>query len=165
MFVRKDYRESNAAGLMSYISREEHRLENRNGNEMTGEQQEAFIEKSENHRYEEQWIVSPENGDDLSNDELALAARRTMTEHLSGRPTGDFCYAVHRDTDNPHVQLAVTGEKADLWTEQEDLDRFKELAVEHSKEQRQSHEQQLEAELVEEHDLVQAQQQDRGLGF
>lgn len=162
MYSSKDYRDSDAGRLTSYISRGENQLKNRHGEPMTGEEQEEFLEKSEQHQYEEQWVISPANGDELSDEELSLAARKTMTEHLSDRPTADYCYSVHRDTENPHVQVAVTGDKSDLWTEQHDLDQFEERAIEHTREREQSREQELEQELVQEHDLEQDHQQDRG---
>lgn len=160
MYANKDYRNSDAKGLTSYISRDEHQLMNRSGEEMGGDEQEEFIEKSEKHKYNEQWVISPENGDELSDDELSLAARKTMSDHLENRPTADYCFAVHRDTENPHVQVAVTGEKSDLWTESDDLQRFREAAIEHTNEQEES----IEAEIMNEHESEQSEQHEQDQG-
>lgn len=134
MYASKDYQSGGAGRLLSYISREQHELRNRSGDRMTGQEVDEFIERSEQHGYEEHWVFSPATGDRLSNDELSLAARKTMSEHVSDRPTATYCYAIHRDTEHPHVQVAVTGEKHDLWTDQQDLDRVRERAREHTRE-------------------------------
>jgi hypothetical protein len=140
MYASKDYQNSGAGQLLSYISREQHDLRDRSGNWMTGEDVDEFIECSEQHEYEEHWVLSPDHGDRLSDDELSLAARKTMSEHVADRPTATYCYAIHRDTEHPHVQVAVTGEKHDLWTEQQDLDRVRERAREHTREREYQHE-------------------------
>lgn len=140
MYASKDYRDSGAGQLLSYISRERHELRDRSGDRMAGEDVDEFVERSEEHEYEEHWVLSPDHGESLSDDELSLAARKTMSEHVSDRPTATYCYAIHRDTDHPHVQVAVTGEKRDLWTEQQDLDRVRERAREHTREREHQHE-------------------------
>jgi hypothetical protein len=157
MFVKKDYREAGAGPLLSYIGRENHELQNRRGERMSGEEIEEFVAKSENHQYQEQWIISPEHGENLSEEELSLAARKTMSQHTENRPTAGYCYAVHRDTDHPHVQVAMTGEKADLWTDENDLDRVRENAREQFREREhereREREQERENELLRENDL------------
>jgi hypothetical protein len=140
MYSNKDYQDSGAGQLLSYISREPHELRDRFGDRMAGEDIEEFIDRSERHGYEEHWVLSPENGERLSDDELSLSARKTMSEHLEDRPTGTYCYAIHRDTEHPHVQVAVTGEKRDLWTDQQDLDRVRDRAREHTREREHQHE-------------------------
>ena len=140
MYANKDYQDGGAGQLLSYISREPHELRDRFGDRMAGEDIEEFIDRSERHGYEEHWVLSPENGERLSDDELSLAARKTMSEHLEDRPTGTYCYAIHRDTEHPHVQVAVTGEKRDLWTDQQDLDRLHDRAREHTREREHQHE-------------------------
>ena len=140
MYANKDYQDGGASRLLSYIGREPHDLRNRFGDRMDGEEIEDFIERSEDHEYEEHWVLSPDHGERLDDDELSLATRKTMSEHLSDRPTGTYCYAIHRDTDNPHVQVAVTGEKHDLWTEQHDLDALRKRARTHTRERDYQHE-------------------------
>lgn len=129
MYANKDYRDHGAARLVSYIDKERG-LRNRRGKEMTSREVKEFIERSEQHEYEEQWQLSPANGNTLSDDQLSLATRKIMSDHLEDRPTGTYCYAIHDDTDHRHVQVAVTGEKADLWTDKQDLERLKERARE-----------------------------------
>jgi len=38
-----------------------------------------------------------------------------MSEFCKDRNTATYCYAIHRDTDHPHAQVALTGTKRDLW--------------------------------------------------
>lgn len=140
MYASKDYQNSGASQLLSYISREPHELRDRQGNRMSGNDVEEFVDRSERNQYEEHWVLSPDHGEHLSDDELSLAARKTMSEHVSDRPTATYCYAIHRDTEHPHVQVAVTGEKRDLWTDQQDLDKVRERAREHTREREHQHE-------------------------
>ena len=161
MYASKDYQDSGAGQLLSYISREPHELRDRSGERMAGEDIEEFIERSERHDYEEHWVISPENGERLSDDELSLAVRKTMSEHTADRPTATYCYAVHRDTDHPHVQVAMTGEKRDLWTDQQDLDRLKERAREHTREREHQHERAREQKRERERQRRREREQER----
>lgn len=151
-------RDHGAAQLTSYIGRDDHQLRNRRGEELTEEEREQFIERSKEYQYERQIIISPENGDELSRQELSLGARRSMREFSRDRPSAEYVYAVHQDTEHPHAQIAVTGQKSDLWTDQDDLDRLKERAREQFREKqrtqtRQRHEQrQQEREQRQERD-------------
>ncbi|WP_049904060.1 type IV secretory system conjugative DNA transfer family protein [Halococcus agarilyticus] len=163
MYAGKDYQERDASALTSYIGREQ--LYNASGEEMDGEEIQAFIDRSEDYEYEEQWILSPENGEDLSDEAMSLAARKTLNQHIEERPTAEYCYAIHRDTDHPHVQAAVTGEKADLWTDEEDLQNVRENARDHFQNQEREHglEEQLLEENVLEPDHENAHSQSRTL--
>lgn len=162
MFASKDYQNGGAGQLVSYISRDAHELRNRSGEQMTGEEVEEFIDRSEEYEYEEQWVLSPAHGEHLSDEELSLAARKTMSEHVADRPTATYCYAIHRDTENPHVQVAMTGEKRDLWTEQEDLDRVRERAREVTQEREYQHERALERKREREREHDQEHEQEVG---
>jgi hypothetical protein len=170
MYASKDYRESGAGQLLSYISRDPHELRDRSGERLSGEDVEEFIERSEQHEYEEHWVLSPDHGESLTDDELSLAARKTMSDHVGDRPTATYCYAIHRDTENPHVQVAVTGEKRDLWTDQQDLDAVRDRAREHTREREHQHERaraekrERERESRRERDQERDRDRDRGRG-
>ena len=144
-------RDRDAAQLLDYLDRErEHGrgLHNRYGESMSQREIERFIERSQEYDYERQVIISPEFGDALSDAEMSLATRETMQEFVRDRPTATYCYAIHRDTEHPHAQVALTGSKTDLWTDQEDLDRTKERASERFRERelRRTRERQAEQE-------------------
>lgn len=127
--LHTDYRESGASNLLSYMNKEEgNGLHNRYGEEMTNAEIQHFVEKSEAHEFERSIIVSPENRHTLSDDELSLYARKTMQEFTEDRPTADYCYAVHRDSENPHVHVALTGTKDDLYMNTEDIESVREDA-------------------------------------
>lgn len=127
-------RDHGAGQLTSYIGRDDHQLRNRRGEKLDEQEREQFIDRSQEYQYERQIIISPENGDELSKQELSLGARRSMREFCRDRPSADYVYAVHDDTEHPHAQVAVTGQKSDLWTDQDDLDRLKERAREQFRE-------------------------------
>lgn len=112
-----DYQDTGAADLVNYIGREgETLVRDRSGRPMSDERKEQFVEKSERHQFERHMIISPENGDDLSNGELGRETRRTMEQFTKDRPTATYAYSVHRDTEHPHVHVAATGEKTDLYS-------------------------------------------------
>jgi Zn-finger nucleic acid-binding protein len=127
-------RDHGAGQLTSYIGRDDHQLRNRRGEKLDDKEREKFIGRSQEYEYERQIIISPERGDELSKEQLSLGARRSMREFCRSRPSADYVYAVHQDTEHPHAQIAVTGQKSDLWTDQEDLDRLKERAREQFRE-------------------------------
>lgn len=127
-------RDHGAAQLTSYIGRDDHQLRNRRGEPLSDTEREQFIERSRQYEYERQIIISPEHADELSTEQLSVGARRSMREFCQDRPSADYVYAVHQDTEHPHAQIAVTGQKSDLWTDQDDLNRLKERAREQFRE-------------------------------
>ena len=127
-------RDHGAGQLLSYIGRDDHQLHNRRGEPLTDTEREQFIERSREYEYERQIIISPEHADELSTEQLSLGTRRSMREFCRDRPSADYVYAVHQDTEHPHTQIAVTGQKSDLWTDQDDLNRLKERAREQFRE-------------------------------
>lgn len=130
-YYTTDYQESGARDLMDYISREgDTPVYSRSGREMTESEREQFITKSERHQFERHMIISPENGEQLSNDELARETRRTMEDFTKDRPSATFAYTVHRDTEHPHAHVAMTGEKTDLYMDKHDIDTVRENANE-----------------------------------
>lgn len=134
VFTDTNYRESGAGDLVEYLDKEDG-LRNRLGEQMSDEEIQAFIEQSEAYDFERQIIISPENGEQLSNQELSHHTRKVMSEFCTDRQTATYCYAIHRDTDHPHTQVAITGTKRDLWMDREDCKELRELATEQFHEQ------------------------------
>jgi TfoX/Sxy family transcriptional regulator of competence genes len=153
-------RDHGAGQLTSYIGRDDHQLRNRRGETLTEEEREQFIERSKQYQYERQIIISPEHGDELSRQELSVGARRSMREFSRDRPSAEYVYAVHQDTEHPHAQIAVTGQKSDLWTDQDDLDRLKERAREQFREKQRT--QTRERHKQRQQEREQPQKRDRG---
>lgn len=118
-------RDTDAGKLTSYIGRDDHQLRDRRGQSMSDHEIEEFIDRSKDYNHEKQIVISPENGNELSDDELSLAARRNMSEFVEDRPTADYCYAIHRDTDQAHVQVAITGAKRDLYADKEERQQMR----------------------------------------
>lgn len=141
MFWQMDLsgRDADAGKLMSYIGRDNHQLCNRRGEFMSDREAEEFIERSKEYNHEKQIVISPENGNELTDDELSLAARRNMSEFVEDRPTADYCYAIHRDTDNAHVQVAVTGAKRDLYADKKERKQMRTNARTHFRERERQH--------------------------
>ena len=154
-------RDHGAGQLTSYIGRDEHQLRNRRGETLSEQERETFIERSQEYDYERQIIISPERGDELSERELSLGARRSMREFCRDRPSAEYVYAVHQDTEHPHAQIAVTGQKSDLWTDQDDLDRLKERAREQFREQQRTRTRQRHTERQQERERRREQQRER----
>lgn len=118
-------RDTDAGKLTSYIGRDDHQIRDRRGQPMSNHEIEEFIDRSKDYNHEKQIVISPENGNELSDDELSLAARRNMSEFVEDRPTADYCYAIHRDTDQAHVQVAITGAKRDLYADKEERQQMR----------------------------------------
>lgn len=136
MFWRMDSGRDHGAGkLMSYISRDANELRDRYGNEMDDREKQQFIERSEEYGHEKQVILSPERGDELSDREMSLAVRKSMSEFTADRPSADYCFAIHRDTEHPHAQVAMTGTREDLYAEIEERRKTRDRAQEHFREE------------------------------
>jgi hypothetical protein len=132
-------RDTDAGKLTSYIGREDHQLRDRRGQPMSDHEIEEFIDRSKDYTHEKQIVISPENGNELSDDELSLAARRNMSEFIEDRPTADYCYAIHRDTDQAHVQVAITGAKRDLYADKGERQQMRTNAREQFHERERQH--------------------------
>lgn len=129
VFTDTNYREHGARDLVEYLDKEQG-LENRFGKKMSNEEIETFIKKSEEYEFEREVIISPENGTDLSDDQFSLYTRQVMSDFCEDRNTATYCYAIHRDTDHPHAQVALTGTKRDLWMDKNDCEQLRERAHE-----------------------------------
>lgn len=130
VFTSTSYREHDARNLVEYLDKE-HGLQDRTGEQMSEEDIEAFIEESEEFEFERQIIISPQNGDRITDREFSHYTRRVMSEYCTDRQTATYCFAIHRDTDHPHTQVALTGTKRDLWMDKADCVELRERAHEH----------------------------------
>lgn len=128
--VQTTYRDGGATNLLDYMEREGSPLRDRTGRELSREQREKFVAKSERHNVQRDLIISPANGKELTDRDLDRGTRRTMREFTRDRRTATYAYAVHRDTEHPHVHVAVTGEKRDLYMDREDIAETREVAHE-----------------------------------
>lgn len=132
-------RDTDAGKLTSYIGRDEHQLRNRRGNPMSDHEVQEFINESVKYEHEKQIVISPADGERMTDEEMSLAARRNMNEFVRDRPTATYCYAIHRDTEHPHVQVAVTGEKRDLYADKEERKQMRTHARTHFRERQRQH--------------------------
>lgn len=116
-----DYQQSDAEALVEYIGRDRATLRDPAGLEMGAAQRERFVAKSERHEFERSVVVSPGNADELNAEDIGRSTRRTMSAITGDRPTAVCCYAVYTDTENPHAHVALTGAKADLYMDTDDI--------------------------------------------
>lgn len=174
VYLNTTYREHGAGDLVTYIRRGDRSvaddvpLKNRAGRELSDSEIEGFIAKTERHNFERDIIISPENGADLSQRELERATRATMNEFTDGRPTASYVYAVHEDTEHPHVHVAVAGDKQDLYMDREDImqtrDHANERFVEQHRERIRRRERDPLRAVALEVDRAREQDRDVGLG-
>jgi len=159
-------RDHGAGKLMSYISRDAHELRDRYGNEMDERDKQRFIERSEEYSHEKQVILSPERGDELSDREMSLAVRKSMSEFIEDRPSADYCFAIHRDTEHPHAQVALTGTREDLYAEIEERRQTRDRAREHFREEERARERERkrERERERQQECEKERERDRGYG-
>jgi hypothetical protein len=155
-------RDHGAGKLMSYISRDAHELRDRYGNEMDERDKQQFIERSEEYSHEKQVILSPERGDELSDREMSLAVRKSMSEFTKERPSADYCFAIHRDTEHPHAQVALTGTREDLYVEIEERREVRERAQEHFREKERERRRERQHERERERERTQDRDRSRG---
>lgn len=149
---KTDYRDNEGTGaLTNYLQHDGHAVRDRAGREMTDEELDRFNDRSAGQR-NRQLIISPANGNDLSQREFDRATREYMSEMIKDRPTADYVYSIHEDTENRHAQIAMTAsDKSDLEMYPEDIreererahSRYQERQKEQEKEQEQQQEQQL----------------------
>ena len=166
MFWRMDSGRDHGAGkLMSYISRDANELRDRYGDEMEERDKQRFIDRSEEYGHEKQVILSPERGDELSDREMSLAVRKSMSEFTTDRPSTDYCFAIHRDTDHPHAQVALTGTREDLYAEIEERRETRDRAQEHFREEERRREREHRRERDQEREKERERNQDRERGF
>lgn len=134
--VKTSYRRAGAGDLMDYIEQDSRDdLRDHTGETLDADEREAFENVSERHEFTREFIISPENGDQLDDREMSRQTRATMSDTLDGRPNTSYVYGIHRDTDNPHVHVAATGPENSLYMDRDDLDDVREHSAERFVEQ------------------------------
>lgn len=119
--------------LVDYLDKFEG-LENRCGCEMDDTNKQRFIDVTKSCDMGRLFTFSPET-DDLTDKELSRATRNTMSDYLAGKYSADYILAIHRDTDNPHTQVAVAGNDEDLHMDNDDIEELQQSALEQFHEQ------------------------------
>lgn len=129
MILKSSYRSGrgcSARALTEYISRHRNfEVRDREGNVLSQEEIDKFIEKSETkeNNFEREFILSPDNHDiavDPMSDYTREGVERWIAE--GNRGSVDYIYCIHYDKeDHPHVHVAMTGKKKDLYMDKSDL--------------------------------------------
>jgi hypothetical protein len=165
MIVNDDPGANDASNLTNYMSKEGHSLKNPAGNEMDETELNEFIRKSDEYGFTRHFVLAPER-DDLREEDLDRAARKSMNEWAEDKDTLEYCYAVHNDEDNNHVHVAATASKdsGDLWIEQQEEDneisRLRDdIAADHFNDHTTEQQQEMMIEQGREEELQQEQQE------
>lgn len=126
--IKTSYRDYGAANILAYIARDDHAVKDRAGRELSVGEQADFVAQSEDREFEREMIISPEEGEELTERELELRTRQTMREFCEDRPSARYVYAVHDDSDHVHSHVVLTGEREDLYMDRGDIRRVRERA-------------------------------------
>lgn len=117
--------------LVNYIDKAQG-VKDRVGNQMDEQDKNEFVRWSKSQEMERQIIISPDPdaGTQLSNEEISLHTRETMSEYLDDRQEASYVYSIHQDTDVPHAQIAMAGSRDSLEMYQDEIEEMKEIAEE-----------------------------------
>ena len=144
IYLDTSYRNHGADQLLSYIDKE-NSLRNSVGRELSGREIEQFVAETREHQFEREIQISPPKDVGLSRSELERSTRRFLRDYTRDRPSARAVYAVHEDTEHPHVHIALAGERRDLFMDRDDVehakDRADELFVEKHRAREHEHEQ------------------------
>ncbi|WP_254547488.1 relaxase/mobilization nuclease domain-containing protein [Halomarina pelagica] len=139
-FFQTSHRHAGCGDLLAYIERDARDdLRNHRGEPLTDQERAAMLAHSERHEFTRDFIISPENGDRLSDRELSLRTRQTMREFLADRPNTVYAYGIHRDTEHPHVHVAIAGSQNSLYMDLNDIRETRARADEHFVERGREH--------------------------
>ena len=135
MMLKTDFRPSGAGNLVDYIQRDRSRdavqtvdVRNPTGRQLSDADVDRFVEKSQEHQFQRHLIVSPDPQGQYTPAEVSANTRDVMNQEFGQRPTTDYVYAVHRDTDFPHAHVAATGRETELEMDRTEINRLRERA-------------------------------------
>jgi hypothetical protein len=157
--VHSTYDHAGAGDLMSYCEHEQAaELKDHMGREMTGRQKQRIIDKSEQVGMERHVMISPENSENLTREQIERVTRDTVHEIADeqDRETLQYAYTVHEEGgDRSHSHVVMVGSKTDLYMNESDLNKMRGIA--HEKAQKQ------EREIVPEIKSELSQEKSRGV--
>lgn len=135
MMVKTDFRSNGAGNLVDYIQRDRSRdavqsvdVRNPTGRQLSDAEVDRFVEKSREFQFQRHLIVSPDPDGQYTPAEVSANTREVMNREFGQRPTTDYVYAVHRDTEFPHAHVAATGRKSELEMDRTEINRLRKRA-------------------------------------
>ncbi|MBX0305654.1 relaxase/mobilization nuclease domain-containing protein [Haloarcula salinisoli] len=135
MMLKTDFRESGAGNLVDYIQRDRSQdavetvdLRNQTGRQLSETDVDRFVEKSREFQFQRHMIVSPDPEGQYTPEEVSANTREVMNREFGQRPTTEYVYAVHRDTEFPHAHVALTGRESELEMDRAEIERLRERA-------------------------------------
>lgn len=131
MYLHTSYHDQPANEQLAYISNEgKTPVYDRAGREMSPDEKTQFAQKSREHNHYRKFIISPNNGNALTEAEMRKETRRIADDFAESREDIQVAYAVHTDTDHQHSHVVVAGERSELEMGPEELEGVKETARE-----------------------------------
>jgi len=124
--VYSDYTRGTSDALITYMEKENATLRDRTGREMSDERVQELIDASEHHQMTRHFVISPENAQALSNQEMQRVGKEALRDTLGDRVSVDYGYCLHdKGGDRPHIHAVATGranQSGDpLWIDTDDL--------------------------------------------
>ena len=106
---------------------------------MDREDVQRLVTVSDRHGMSRHLVLSPENANELSREQLQRVSKRVLRKTLGDRDGVEYAYTVHmHDGDRPHAHVVVTGRANQpgdpLWMDRDDLEQIREHTHEHAKE-------------------------------
>jgi len=135
MMLKTDFRPGGAGNLVDYIQRDRSQdavqsvdVRNPSGRQLAESEVDRFVEKSQRFQFQRHLIVSPDPDGQYTPAEVSANTREVMNREFGQRPTTDYVYAVHRDTEFPHAHVAATGRESELEMDRSEINRLRERA-------------------------------------
>jgi len=136
MMLKTDFREDGAGTLVDYIQRDRSQdavetveLRNQTGRKLSEGEVDRFVKKSREFQFQRHMIVSPDPDGQYTPEEVRANTRDIMNREFGQRPTTEYIYAVHRDTEFPHAHVAATGRESELEMDRAEINRLRERAA------------------------------------
>jgi len=100
-------------------------LKDSTGREMDEGQKDHFVYQAEQDGFRRSVVFSTDPENQISETELDEKTRSVMDDFTENRPSTDYVYGIHNDTDKIHSHVVVRGEKRDLWLSDDGLSELK----------------------------------------
>lgn len=123
--------DGDCSALVNYIDKAQG-VRNRRGEKLDEQEKNEFVRWSKSQEMNRQVVISPDPdaGEQLSNEQLSLHTRETMSEYLDDRQEASYVYSIHQDTDVPHAQVAMAGSRDSLEMYQDEIEEMRQTAEE-----------------------------------
>lgn len=98
---------------------------NRAGIPLSGEDVQQFIARTQTYEFERSMTISHDN--ELGEQAAGEATRDAIGEYFEDAPTRDYIYSVEQGEGQTQVNVAMTGERDQMWMDRQQLEEFHDL--------------------------------------